>query len=42
MIKNFSMVPDVKYRRSKFKMPHGVKTSMNVGQLVPIHCQKVE
>lgn len=41
MIKNFSMLPDVKYRRSKFKMPHDVKTSMNVGQLVPIHCQEV-
>lgn len=41
MIKDFSLIPDVKFRRSKFKMPHDVKTSMSVGQLYPIHCQEV-
>lgn len=35
---NFSMIPQVRFNRSKFPMSHGVKTSMSVGTLYPISC----
>lgn len=41
MYKDFSQIPQVRFNRSKFRMPHGVKTTMNVGTLYPIHCQEV-
>lgn len=39
--KDFSLLPQVRFSRSRFHMPHGVKTSMNVGTLYPIHIQEV-
>lgn len=39
--KDFGNVPSVKYNRSRFLMPHSVKTSMSVGELVPIACTEV-
>lgn len=39
--KDFGSVPSVRYNRSKFLMPHSVKTSMSVGELVPIACTEV-
>lgn len=39
--KDFSALPGVRFNRSKFGMPHGVKTTMNVGTLYPISIQEV-
>lgn len=39
--RDFGLMPTVRFNRSKFPMPHGVKTSMSVGTLYPIHCQEV-
>lgn len=37
----FSEVPHANISRSKFKIPHSVKTSFNVGDLVPFYCAEV-
>lgn len=39
--KDFSLMPSVRFSRSKFDMPHGVKTSMSVGRLTPISIMEV-
>ena len=41
MVKNFGLVPDIKIRRSVLNAPHGVKTTFNVGSLVPLSWQEV-
>lgn len=37
----FNTVPEAHIRRSKFMMPSQVKTTFNVGQLVPFFCEEV-
>ena len=37
----FSQVPQVNNVRSKFDMPFSVKTSLNVGELVPFYYEEV-
>lgn len=37
----FSQVPKADIPRSKLNMSHGLKTTMNAGDLVPIYCQEV-
>lgn len=39
--KDFGLYPQVKFNRSKFNMPHGIKTTMNVGTLYPISLVEV-
>lgn len=39
--KDFSSIPSVAFRRSKFDLGHSLKTSMNVGKLYPIDWQEV-
>lgn len=39
--KDFGLYPQVRFNRSKFDMPHGVKTTMNVGTLYPISFTEV-
>lgn len=41
MRKDFSLIPQVRMSRTKFDMPYQVKTSMNVGDLVPIDFKEV-
>lgn len=38
---SFSTVPNVRYRRSRFDLSHGVKTTMNVGTLYPVDVQEI-
>lgn len=38
---DFSLIPQVNFRRSKFTMNHGNKTSFNVGELVPLDIMEV-
>lgn len=38
---DFGLVPSVSFRRSKFSMNHGNKTSFNVGELVPLDVVEV-
>lgn len=40
-MRNFSVLPNVKFNRSKFKMPHRNLSSMNVGTLYPISLVEV-
>ena len=37
----FGVLPSVSFRRSKFDLSHGVKTSMDVGKLYPISVREV-
>lgn len=37
----FSTAPSIKINRSKFKMPHVHKTTMNVGDLVPVYFREM-
>ena len=37
----FSQVPQVVNVRSKFDMPHSVKTSMNISELIPFFYEEV-
>lgn len=37
----FSQVPQVSQQRSKFEIPHSVKTSFNVGELIPFYYEEV-
>lgn len=39
--KDFSSIPSVSFRRSKFDLGHSLKTSMSVGKLYPIDWQEV-
>ncbi|UPW41915.1 major capsid protein [Dipodfec virus RodF1_74] len=38
---SFRSTPTVKMRRSSFPLDHGVKTTMNVGELIPVDCVEV-
>lgn len=40
-MKNFGAVPSVRFRRSKFTLGHGHKTTMSVGYLYPVDVQEV-
>ena len=37
----FGVNPDIKKRRSRFKLPYSHKTTINVGDLVPIYLQEI-
>ena len=37
----FATIPEAHIRRSKFVMPSQLKTTFNVGQLVPFFCEEV-
>lgn len=41
MKKNFSLSPSIHKPRSKFDLSHSIKTTMNVGDLVPFYVQEV-
>lgn len=41
MIKDFSRLPNVRYRRTLFNLPFRHKTTFNLGDLVPIYWQEV-
>jgi hypothetical protein len=38
---NFSTVPQADIQRSKFRRPHGHKTTFDAGYLIPIYCDEV-
>lgn len=38
---SFGLTPSVSKSRSKFDLSHGIKTSFNVGQLIPVDIQEV-
>ena len=37
----FGLLPSVRFNRSKFTLSHGVKTTLNVGQLAPVDIQEI-
>lgn len=39
--KDFGRIPSVRFNRSSFQMPHGLKTTMSVGRLYPISIVEV-
>lgn len=41
MRRDFASFPSVRFNRSKFPMPHGVKTSMSTGFLYPVEFREV-
>ncbi len=41
MIKDFSRLPNVRYRRTLFNLPFRHKTTFNLGDLIPIYWQEV-
>ena len=38
---HFSELPDIEITRSRFNMPHGHKTTFNVGELIPLDCIEI-
>ncbi len=40
LTKDFSKVPDVKIERSKFRRPHGYKTTLDAGYAVPVFLEE--
>ena len=38
---SFMLAPDVKFSRNRFTLSHGHKTTMNVGDLVPVYVEEI-